>query len=93
MYSQLCTDGFLTYRYEVLLLAVITEDGDIEEEALSEFGRPNKKKKEIGERNFYSIKNLEMFWGYHPPTTFILQMGKWMKREHVPASEREREQP
>lgn len=45
------------------------------------------------ERNFHSITNLEMPEGYHPSTSFILQMGKPMKREHILCSERQGEQP
>lgn len=74
---------------------MITEDSDIQGEFLAEIGRPNKKEKqnESRQKNFYSVENLEMPEGYHPFTTFILQMGKWMNRECVLGSERQGEQP
>lgn len=40
-----------------------------------------------------ALKTWKCLRGYHPFTTFILQMGRWMNRECVLGSERQVEQP
>lgn len=42
----------------------------------------------LEEETFIALKNLERPEAYHLSIAFILQMQKWVKKEHVPASER-----